>query len=126
MAFPPTFNFSYYQGDRYEFVIRPKTSNGEIFPLSSYTGLFTVATDRGNSTAVVGTGKTTIDSNNGTVTCVIEPSFGKYLSGSSYVYDVEISASALNNASAVYYPYRYTLVTGNINITRDISNTGGG
>jgi len=29
MAFPGTYNFNYYRGDRYEFVIRPKTANGD-------------------------------------------------------------------------------------------------
>jgi hypothetical protein len=53
----------------------------------------------------------------GTVTVVIEPSFGQTLTGNSYVYDVEISSSG----SSVF-----TIVTGNIGITRDITNTFGG
>ena len=29
MPFPGTFNFSYYRGDTAEFVVSPKTSNGD-------------------------------------------------------------------------------------------------
>jgi len=125
MAFPSNFNFSYYQGDRYEFTMRPKDSAGNIFPLQNYvgSGLFTVATQRGNPSSTVGYGTVAMDVAEGKVTCIIEPDFGKTLTGNSYVYDVQISASALNNASVVYNPYVYTLVTGNINVTRDISNT---
>lgn len=122
MAFPANFNFSYYQGDRYQFVIRPKQSNGEPFDLSGYTGLFTVATTRGDFEAILGpnasagyTSTASVDFAAGTVTCAIEPEFGQTLTGNSYVYDVEISASA---GLAVH-----TIVTGNISVTRDITNT---
>lgn len=121
MAFPATFNIAYYQGDRYEFTIRPKQANGDPFNLAGYTGLFTVATTRGNTAAIVGSAQSaSVNSNAGTVTCVIQPSFGTTLTGSSYVYDVEITASASNGSNV------YTLVTGNINVTRDITNTYGG
>jgi hypothetical protein len=118
IAFPANFNFSYYQGDKYEFSIRPKISNGEPFDLTGYTGLFTIATERGNPTAIIGTSQTaSIDVGAGTVTAVIQPSFGQTLTGNSYVYDVEISSSGLNV---------FTIVTGNISVTRDITNTFGG
>lgn len=124
MAFPSTFNFSYYQGDRYEFTVRPKDSAGNIFPLQNYlgSGLFTVATQRGNPASVIGHGTVSMDVNEGKVTCIIEPDFGKTLTGNSYIYDVQISASAMSG-SVAYNPYVYTLITGNINVTRDISNT---
>lgn len=124
MAFPANFNFSYYQGDKYEFRIRPKQSNGEPFDLAGYTGLFTVATSRGDFGTILGpgaasgfSGAASVDFAAGTVTCAIEPEFGQTLTGNSYVYDVEISASA---GGAVH-----TLVTGNISVTRDITRTGG-
>jgi hypothetical protein len=124
MAFPANFNFAYYQGDRYEFRIRPKQSNGEPFDLAGYTGLFTVATTRGDLGTILGPGAASgfssaasVDFAAGTVTCSIEPEFGQTLTGNSYVYDVEISASA---GVAVH-----TLVTGNITVTRDITRTGG-
>lgn len=121
MAFPATYNFSYYQGDRYEFVLRPKQANGEVFDLSGYSGLFTVATARGSVDAVVGDSQeVTIDANAGTVTIAIEPDFGTTLTGNSYLYDVEISASASSGSNI------FTLVTGTISVTRDITNTYGG
>ena len=122
MPFPANFNISYYQGDRYEFVIRPKANNGETFNLTGYSGLFTVATSRGDISAIIGSSQSaSVNANAGTVTCVIEPSFGRTLTGNSYLYDVEISASASGGGSNVY-----TLVTGNITVTRDITNTYGG
>jgi hypothetical protein len=93
-------------------------SNGEPFDLAGYSGLFAIATERGNPAAIIGSPQTaSIDVGAGTVTVVIEPSFGQTLTGSSYIYDVEISSSG----SSVF-----TLVTGNIGITRDITNTFGG
>jgi hypothetical protein len=118
IAFPANFNFSYYQGDRYEFVIRPKQANGEPFDLSGYNGLYTIATQRGNPAAIIDSPKeATVDAPAGTVTVVIDPDFGQTLTGNSYLYDVEISNS-LSNV--------FTLVTGNIGVTRDITNTFGG
>ena len=117
MAFPGTYNFSYYQGDVYDFVLRPKQSNGDTFDLTGYTCLFTVATERGNSGSIVGSAQTaSVDSSLGTVTCRITPAFGTTLTGNSYIYDVEIKNTS---SSAVF-----TLVTGTISITRDITNTG--
>jgi hypothetical protein len=121
MAFPASYNFSYYQGDRYEFVLRPKQANGQPFDLDGYSGLFTVATARGSLAAIVGNSQeTSIDSVAGTVTIIIEPDFGTTLTGNSYLYDVEISASASSSSNI------FTLVTGIINVTRDITNTYGG
>ncbi len=120
MAFPANFNFNYYQGDKYEFVIRPKTSNGENFDLTGYTGLFTIATARGNSASTIGARSTAINAAAGTVTVIIEPSFGRTLTGNSYLYDVEVSASGSGGSNV------YTLITGVISVTRDITNTYGG
>ena len=120
MAYPGTYNFSYYQGDLYDFVLRPKQSNGDAFDLTGYSGLFTVATERGNPAARVGSAQTaSIDTSLGTVTCRITPAFGATLTGNSYVYDVQIKNPTASAASAVF-----TLVTGTISVTRDITNTG--
>jgi len=51
MAFPGTYNFSYYRGDTYEFIIQPKNSLGGNFDLSGYTAEFNVATARGGALA---------------------------------------------------------------------------
>jgi len=51
MAFPGTYNFSYYRGDTYQFVIRPKNANGTTFALDAYAGnaAFTIANVRGST-----------------------------------------------------------------------------
>jgi hypothetical protein len=52
MAFPGTYNFSYYKGDTYQFLVFPKDSSGNIFDLSSFTSSkFTLATKRGTASA---------------------------------------------------------------------------
>jgi hypothetical protein len=114
MAFPGTYNFSYYRGDTYQFKIRPKNSDGSVFDLEPYEGnaLFTVATSRGdnatqiNCDAVVNLGENV-------VACTIEPAEGLLLnSGTTYVYDVQID----NGADIVY-----TLLTGTITVTDHVS-----
>ena len=118
MAFPGTYNFNYYRGDTYQFIIRPKSANGASFPLDDYfdNAVFTIAETRGASgipsqipaTAVV-------DITNDIVTCTIEPGQGSQLSGgTTYVYDVQID----NGAGVVY-----TLLTGTITVTDDITDT---
>lgn len=52
MAFPGTYNFSYYKGDTYQFLVFPKDSSGNTFDLSSFTtARFTIATKRGTASA---------------------------------------------------------------------------
>jgi len=54
MAFPGTYNFSYYRGDTYEFIIYPKNSLGGSYDLEAgHTAEFNIATARGG--AVVAT-----------------------------------------------------------------------
>lgn len=111
MAFPGTFNFNYYEGDRYEFSISPKNSDGSAFDLTDYITTFKIATARG-ADATQYTGVATISE--GQVVCTILPDTGRELvAGTTYVYDVQISKSA--------GAYVYTLLTGNITVTADIS-----
>jgi hypothetical protein len=119
LAFPANYNFSYYRGDSYEFVIKPKNPNGSSFSLSNFpNSLFVIATERGNPSAQVLSASPVIDALAGTITCVIDPDNGRnYLSAGPYVYDVEIFDSS---GSVVY-----TLLTGNISVTQDVSRTGG-
>ena len=119
MAFPSTFNFNYYQGDSYEFVIRPKQSNGDIFDLTDFSAGMTIATARGSasaqfSTAITGEVQTSL----GTITFTILPSYGINMIAPSYVYDIEIYTAGRAEV--------YTLATGTITVTRDIANTLGG
>ena len=110
MAFPGTYNFSYYRGDTYQFIVRPKNANGTVFTLDDYSdgALFTIANRRGSTgTQVVATA--TVDITNHIITCTITPEQGRELTaGTTYVYDVQIE----NGASIVY-----TLLTGSITVT---------
>ena len=52
MAFPGTYNFDYYRGDTFQFVITPKTSTGATFQLDAYSAAgatFTISTSRGDN-----------------------------------------------------------------------------
>jgi hypothetical protein len=113
MAFPATYNFNYYRGDSYEFIIYPKNANGTAFDLTSYnSNLFTVGTDRGTGGTLVGTGTVT-KSGSTALICKITPTLGDLMSLSTYSYDVQI-----NNTSA---STKYTLLTGAITVTQDVT-----
>lgn len=116
MAFPATYNIAYYRGDTYDFVINPKNANGGTFNLNNYSGLFTISTARGDSEAIVAYGNAVVTASAGTVTCAIPSNLGAVLSGASYVYDIEINNSTASTT--------YTLLTGTISVTQDISRTG--
>jgi hypothetical protein len=114
MAFPGTYNFSYYRGDTYEFVIRPKNANGTTFALDAYAGNadFTIANRRG-STGTQVSATATVDTANDIVTCTITGATGRGLvGGTTYVYDVQID----NGAGVIF-----TLLTGSITVTDDIT-----
>lgn len=114
MAFPGTYNFNYYRGDTYQFVIRPKNANGSTMSLDAYDGnaVFTIANRRGSAGTQVDA-TSVIDTANDILTCTIEPAQGRQLTaGTTYVYDVQID----NGAGIVY-----TLLTGSITVTDDVS-----
>jgi hypothetical protein len=112
MAFPGTFNFNYYEGDRYEFSISPKNSDGSAFDLSDYnTCKFYIATSRGPGATQY---EAYAEVDEGQVVCRILPGVGRDLvAGTPYVYDVEISKQA--------GAFVFTLLTGNITVTADVS-----
>jgi hypothetical protein len=114
MAFPGTYNFSYYRGDTYQFVIRPKNANGSTFDLDAYAGNadFTIANRRGSTgTQIAATA--TVDTANDIITCTITGATGRGLvAGTTYVYDVQID----NGAGVIF-----TLLTGSITVTDDIT-----
>jgi hypothetical protein len=118
MAFPGTYNINYYQGDLYEFNIYPKDSTGAAFNLTGYSVKFYIATARG-------TGATqyecvaTID--NSTILCQIPGGVGKTLTaGTTYVYDVQIKKPVAGGADKIY-----TLLTGNVSVTADVTRMSG-
>ena len=112
MAFPGTYNFSYYQGDTYEFKIYPKNSIGGTFDLSNFQVQFYVATSRGsNATQYQCQATINLDSS---ITCIIPPGVGRSLTaGTNYVYDVEVRRASDNTI--------HTLLTGTISVTADVS-----
>ena len=117
MAFPGTFNISYYRGDTYEFNVYPKDSNGQPFNLTGYTPTFTIATSRGPGPTLSITGYALIDEGTSSIRCAILPEDSLLLTeGNSYVYDVQISKPVQEP-----YPLIYTLLTGTINITSDVT-----
>lgn len=114
MAFPGTYNFNYYRGDTYQFIIRPKGANGAAFSLDAYAGNadFTIANVRGSSGSQI-SATATVDTAQDIVTCTITPTQGRLLvAGTTYVYDVQID----NGAGVIY-----TLLTGNITVTDDVT-----
>ena len=115
MAFPGTYNFSYYRGDTYQFIIRPKNANGTTFALDSYTVAFTMPNRRGSTgTQVAATA--TVDTANDIVTCTITPTQGRQLvAGTTYVYDVQIT-DVTPNPDVIF-----TLLTGSITVTDDVT-----
>ncbi len=111
MAFPSTYNFNYYRGDTAQFVVRPKNSNdSSSFNLAGYSGLFTIANQRGSAGTQV-EADAVVDDVTDVVTCTISPSVGRELNAGTYVYDIQI-----DNDSQVF-----TLLTGTITVTDDIT-----
>jgi hypothetical protein len=115
MAFPANYNIQYYQGDTYQFVIRPKTSAGEVFPVTpvSYDAYFRIDTQRGRPDGLGIEAPASIGEN--FVTCTITPLVGNSLvAGTTYFYDVSVEDKSDPNSI-------FTLLTGTITITADIA-----
>jgi hypothetical protein len=111
MAFPGTYNFSYYRGDTNQFVIRPKNASGSSFDLTGYSAQFFIANRRG-STGTQFEAQAVVDTANDIVTCTILPGVGRNLTAGTFVYDVQITTGAANIV---------TLLTGSITVTDDIT-----
>ncbi len=113
MAFPATYNFNYYRGDYHEFVIRPKTANGQQFNLTDFVngGLYKIAKTRGAGVTQY-TGEVSVNATQGTVTCRIPAVEGKKLTPGTWLYDIQIT----NGSSLIY-----TILTGTITVTDEIS-----
>jgi hypothetical protein len=129
MAFPGTYNFSYYKGDTYEFKIYPKNSDGTAFNLSSFADTesednarFFVATERGISgieSQIECSAQIVTELSDTYILCTITPGQGSSMNaGTSYVYDVEIRKTVEAT------PYILTLVTGTISVTDHVTGAG--
>ena len=118
MAFPGTYNITYYKGDTLEFRIYPKDATGAVFDLTDYgNATFKIATERGAG-GVAGqiTGFAQIHSSNTYLTCAITPDNGDDMSaGTTYVYDVQI------RKVGTPYDFIYTLLTGTITVTDEVT-----
>lgn len=120
MAFPGTHNISYYKGDTHEFQVYPKNSQGGVFNLDGYgNATFTISTARGTSGVSDQISAYCAISDDATyLTCAIRPAdSATMVAGTTYVYDVEITKPA----AAGGYPYTYTLLTGNITVTDQVT-----
>jgi hypothetical protein len=123
MAFPGTYNLSYYKGDTFEFRVYPKDSAGGTFPLSQFVSpngvtKFTIAPSRGATTGLI-EGYAEISNDQTFILCAITPTNGASMTpGTSYVYDVEIARTSAT------YDFVYTLLTGSITVTEQVTQPG--
>jgi len=121
MAFPASYNISYYRGDTLEFRIYPKDANGNPFSLSGYANAkFWIQKVKGNAGYVERIEcEATISSDNSYVQCAISPTKGLTLNaGTTYVYDVEVSKTVPGSYNLVY-----TLLQGQVAVTDHVSGT---
>lgn len=119
MAFPGTLDINYYNGDTYEFNIYPKLAGGSAMDLTNYTVKFNVAETRGGATtecyAIIPSASGNTEFPN-YVKCAIRPNDLEDLDvNKTYYYDVEIKKVTSP------YDYVYTLLTGTISITDQVS-----
>jgi hypothetical protein len=115
MAFPGTYNFNYYRGDTFSFIIRPKDASGNVFPLENFTAAMTIADRRGTGSTQY-SAQAAVNTVDNIITCTITPTIGRNLTtDKTWVYDVEI-----NDGSTIF-----TLLNGNIVITDDITGAAG-
>lgn len=120
MAYPGTYNITYYRGDTLEFRIYPKDNSGLAINLSGYTPLFTISTARGDAGLLDQLpGYIDIENSNESLLCAITPDIGEQLvAGTTYVYDIEISKSAIDADSP--YDLVNTLLTGTISVNEQV------
>jgi hypothetical protein len=90
MAYPYTYNFNYYIGDAYHFVLYPKNEDGTSFNLDGYDVKLSIAEVRGDPSTEIVSLIPQKSSNPGRVYCFIDPSSGKNLINPIYYYDVEL------------------------------------
>lgn len=120
MAFPGTLNINYYKGDTYEFRIYPRNSDDTNFDLTPYTSTsFTISTVRGSAGAANAIeAYTEVSADGSNLLCVILPGHGANLTaGTTYEYDVQV------RRSGPPYERVYTLLTGSITVTDDVTQS---
>jgi hypothetical protein len=122
MSFPGNYNINYYRGDTLEFNVVPYRDGRIPFILTDYSVKFTIATARGDGAEqILGYAEKSADQSS--ILCVIRPSDGLLLdAGTTYVYDVQISDLDLDEAQQPYDRI-YTILTGNISVTEQVSDS---
>jgi hypothetical protein len=142
MAFPATYDFDYYKGDTFEFRIYPKKNDGTAHLLGAFTmptnfannpdyvldnsapydsAQFTIADMRGSNATKSIRCFAKISDDGTFVQCAIRPSDSvELVAGTEYVYDVEVRA-AEGNYDNPFYEKVYTLMTGTITVTDQVS-----
>ena len=108
---PATKSFTYYRGDTYSFIVTPLDSDGAAVDLTSFTPSFTIADVRGSSPAFVLAA--TCSKNGDTIVCTIDSDDGDTLTGSLYVYDVQVTDGG--SPAEVH-----TYLTGTITVSDDV------
>ena len=124
MAFPGTYNISYYKGDTLEFNIYPKDSNGDAIDLSRYGEVkFQVSTARGSDGVANNNPCYAALSDDSTyIRCAIRPEdAADFSAGITYVYDVEATIPANTSPYNRIYPITHTFLTGNISVTEQVT-----
>lgn len=113
MSFPASYNISYYHGDTLELDFSPKNADGTAFALSGFGAQMDIAEARGLGASVsLSTTNGEISIANDTISVVMPAAYSTQLDAAKgYVYDLQISDGTLV----------YTIVTGNITITEDVT-----
>jgi uncharacterized repeat protein (TIGR02543 family) len=123
MAFPGELNINYYKGDTHEFKVYPQKTDGSTFYLTDYSNsTFTIATERGSSPTtntlmpegrVFGSAKIFSDH----ILCAITPENGAQMDPAlTYEYDIQVYAQGADTYDKVF-----TLLTGSISVTDDVT-----
>lgn len=117
MAFPGELNINYYKGDTHEFKVYPQKTDGSTFYLNDYSNAtFTIAEARGSaglSSQINASAKIQSDH----VVCAITPENGFAMEATkTYVYDVQIYSQGADTYDKVF-----TLITGSISVTDDVT-----
>jgi hypothetical protein len=118
LSFPATYNFNYYKGDLFQFVVRPKNADGSNFEISNEThnAYFYISTSRGGPAISTISAAAVIQ--DGNIRSTIFPSIGNQLSQNvAYFYDISIEKKTNTNEL-------FTLLTGRISVTADITRPG--
>ena len=126
MAFPGELNFNYYKGDTLEFKVYPKINGGnDPFDLEGFSAMFKIATTRGaDGLATQKEGLALVDVGSGLITCILQPDSGKELvAGTTYVYDIQIKNDTYKIIGSNTIKGVFTVLTGTITVTDDVSET---